>query len=85
MLPSLQREILEDAVTMLAESGRLVLFDLCLGTEENEEIVKNWFDMILTCCSEHINGMVASDDLQETAQCTLISLRERVSLFVSTV
>lgn len=67
---SLQREILEDAVTMLAEGGRLVYSTCTWAPEENEEIV-NWlleeydFDLLPV---EHINGMVAGIDLQETAR-----------------
>ena len=67
---------------MLAEGGRLVYSTCTWAPEENEEIV-NWlleeydFDLLPV---EHINGMVAGIDLPETARCTLISLRERVSL-----
>ena len=67
---SLQREILADAVTMLAEGGRLVYSTCTWAPEENEEIV-NWlleeydFDLLPV---EHINGMVAGIDLPETAR-----------------
>jgi len=67
---SLQREILEDAVTMLADGGRLVYSTCTWAPEENEEIV-NWlleeydFDLLPV---EHINGMVAGIDLPETAR-----------------
>ena len=67
---SVQREILEDAVTMLAEGGRLVYSTCTWAPEENEEIV-NWlldeydFDLLSV---EHINGMVAGIDLPETAR-----------------
>lgn len=67
---SLQREILEDAVTMLAQGGRLVYSTCTWSPEENEEIVK-WlleeynFDLLPV---EHINGMVAGIDLPETAR-----------------
>ena len=79
---SLQREILEDAVTMLAEGGRLVYSTCTWAPEENEEIV-NWlleeydFDLLPV---DHINGMVAVLTCQKRLGCTLISLRERVSL-----
>ncbi|WP_231082641.1 methyltransferase domain-containing protein, partial [Streptococcus oralis] len=67
---SLQREILEDAVTMLAEGGRLVYSTCTWAPEENEEIV-HWlldeydFDLIPI---ELINGMVQGIDLPETAR-----------------
>lgn len=67
---SLQREILEDAVTMLAEGGRLVYSTCTWAPEENEEII-NWlldnydFELIPI---EHINGMVPGIDLPETAR-----------------
>ena len=67
---SLQREILEDAVTMLAEGGRLVYSTCTWAPEENEEIV-HWlldtyeFELLPV---EHLNGMVAGIDLPETAR-----------------
>ena len=67
---SLQREILEDAVTMLAEGGRLVYSTCTWAPEENEEIV-HWlldtYDFELLPV-EHLNGMVAGIDLPETAR-----------------
>lgn len=67
---SLQREILEYAVTMLAEGGRLVYSTCTWAPEENEDIVK-WlldsydFELIPI---QHINGMVPGIDLPETAR-----------------
>ena len=67
---SLQREILADAVTMLAEGGRLVYSTCTWAPEENEEIVK-WlldeyeFELLPI---EQINGMTAGIDLSETAR-----------------
>lgn len=67
---SLQREILADAVTMLADGGRLVYSTCTWAPEENEEII-NWlldnydFELIPI---EHINGMVPGIDLPETAR-----------------
>ena len=67
---SLQKKILEDAVTMLAEGGRLVYSTCTWAPEENEDII-NWlleeydFDLLPV---EHINGMVAGIDLPETAR-----------------
>ncbi len=43
LMCQLQREILEDAVTMLAEGGRLVYSTCTWALEENEEIVR-WLD-----------------------------------------
>ena len=67
---SLQREILEDAVTMLAEGGRLVYSTCTWAPEENEEIV-HWlldtYDFELLPV-EHVNGMVAGINLPETAR-----------------
>ena len=67
---SLQREILEDAVTMLAEGGSLVYSTCTWAPEENEEIV-HWlldtYDFELLPV-EHLNGMVAGIDLPETAR-----------------
>ena len=67
---SLQREILADAVTMLAEGGRLVYSTCTWAPEENEEIV-HWlldtYDFELLPV-EHVNGMVAGIDLPETAR-----------------
>ena len=66
----LQREILEDAVTMLAEGGRLVYSTCTWAPEENEEII-HWlldsydFELIPI---EHINGMMPGIDLPETAR-----------------
>ena len=67
---SLQREILADAVTMLADGGRLVYSTCTWAPEENEEIVQ-WlldsynFELIPI---QHINGMVHGIDLPETAR-----------------
>jgi len=67
---SLQREILADAVTMLADGGRLVYSTCTWAPEENEEIVQ-WlldsynFELIPI---QHINGMVPGIDLPETAR-----------------
>ena len=61
---SLQREILADAVTMLADGGRLVYSTCTWAPEENEEIVQ-WlldsyhFELIPI---QHINGMVPGID-----------------------
>ena len=67
---SLQREILEDAVTMLAEGGRLIYSTCTWSPEENEEIV-HWlldtYDFELLPV-EQVNGMVAGIDLPETAR-----------------
>lgn len=67
---SLQREILADAVTMLAEGGHLIYSTCTWATEENEEIV-HWlldtYDFELLPV-EHLNGMVAGMDLPETAR-----------------
>ena len=67
---SLQRKILEDAVTMLAEGGRLVYSTCTWAPEENEEIV-HWlldtYDFELLPV-EHVNGMVAGINLPETAR-----------------
>ena len=66
----LQREILEDAVTMLADGGRLVYSTCTWAPEENEEIVQ-WlldsynFELIPI---QHINGMTPGIDLPETAR-----------------
>ena len=66
----LQREILEDAVTMLTDGGRLVYSTCTWAPEENEEIVK-WlldsydFELIPI---EHINGMAPGIDFPETAR-----------------
>ena len=48
---SLQREILEDAVTMLAEGGRLV-YSTCTGHLRKTKRLSSgcWRSMILTCC-----------------------------------
>lgn len=66
----LQREILEDAVTMLAEGGELIYSTCTWSPEENEDIV-NWlldtYDMELVPIP-HLNGMVAGIDLPETAR-----------------
>ena len=67
---SLQREILEDAVTMLADGGRLVYSTCTWAPEENEEIIK-WllenydFELIPV---EHINGMSQGINQPETAR-----------------
>ena len=67
---SLQREILEDAVTMLAEGSRLIYSTCTWAPEENEEII-HWlldtYDFELLPV-EHVNGMVAGIDLPETAR-----------------
>ena len=66
----LQREILVDAVSMLADGGRLVYSTCTWAPEENEEIVK-WlldeyeFELLPI---EHLNGMTAGIDLSETAR-----------------
>ncbi|MBZ2049568.1 RsmF rRNA methyltransferase first C-terminal domain-containing protein, partial [Streptococcus sanguinis] len=61
---------LEDAVTMLAEGGRLVYSTCTWAPEENEEIV-HWlldtYDFELLPV-EHVNGMVAGINLPETAR-----------------
>lgn len=66
----LQREILEDAVTMLAEGGELIYSTCTWAPEENEEIV-HWllenYDLELVQVP-HLNGMVAGIDLPETAR-----------------
>lgn len=66
----LQREILEDAVTMLAEGGELIYSTCTWALEENEEIV-HWllenYNMELIQVPQ-INGMVAGIDLPETAR-----------------
>ena len=67
---SLQRQILEDAVSMLADGGRLVYSTCTWAPEENEEMVK-WllakyeFELLPI---EHLNGMVGGIDLPETAR-----------------
>ena len=67
---SLQREILADAVSMLADGGRLVYSTCTWAPEENEEMVK-WllakyeFELLPI---EHLNGMVGGIDLPETAR-----------------
>ena len=67
---ALQREILEDAVKMLANGGELVYSTCTWAPEENEEII-HWlldsydFELIPI---EHINGMVPGIDLPETAR-----------------
>ena len=66
----LQREILKDAVTMLADGGRLVYSTCTWAPEENEEIVQ-WlldsydFELIPV---QQINGMVPGIDLPEAAR-----------------
>lgn len=66
----LQREILEDAVTMLAEGGELIYSTCTWAPEENEEIV-HWllenYNMELIQVP-HINGMVPGINLPETAR-----------------
>ena len=67
---NLQREILEDAVTMLADDGRLVYSTCTWAPEENEEII-NWlldtydFELIPI---EHINGMSQGINQPQTAR-----------------
>ena len=66
----LQREILEDAVTMLADGGRLVYSTCTWAPEENEEVV-SWllenYDLELETI-EKINGMAEGIDHPETAR-----------------
>ena len=66
----LQRVILEDAVTMLADGGRLVYSTCTWAPEENEEIIK-WlldsYDFELIPVT-HINGMAPGIDFPETAR-----------------
>ena len=67
---SLQREILADAVTMLADGGRLIYSTCTWAPEENEEII-SWlmdnydFELIPV---EHINGMSQGINQAETAR-----------------
>ena len=67
---ALQREILEDAVKMLANGGELVYSTCTWAPEENEEIVA-WildsFPLELVDIPK-INGMVAGIDFPETAR-----------------
>jgi len=66
----LQREILEDAVKMLATGGQLVYSTCTWAPEENEEIVA-WllenFPLELLEIAK-VNGMVAGIDFPETAR-----------------
>lgn len=67
---SLQREILEDAVKMLAHGGELVYSTCTWAPEENEEIVAwilDTFPLELVDIPK-INGMVAGIDFPETAR-----------------
>ena len=67
---SLQREILEDAVKMLAHGGELVYSTCTWALEENEEIVAwilDTFPLELVDIPK-INGMVAGIDFPETAR-----------------
>ena len=67
---SLQREILEDAVKMLANGGELVYSTCTWAPEENEEIV-SWlldtFPLELVAIPK-INGMMPGIDYPETAR-----------------
>lgn len=66
----LQREILEDAVTMLAKGGELIYSTCTWSPEENEEVVK-WLletkEMELIAVP-YQNGMVGGIDLPQTAR-----------------
>ena len=67
---ALQREILEDAVKMLAHGGELVYSTCTWAPEENEEIVAwilDTFPLELVDIPK-INGMVAGIDFPETAR-----------------
>ncbi len=66
----LQREILDDGVTMLSEGDRLVFSTCTCSPESDYELVnclleEYAFDLLTVV---HINGMVAGIDLPETAQ-----------------
>lgn len=67
---TLQREILEDAVKMLANGGELVYSTCTWAPEENEEIVAwllNEFPLELVDIPK-LNGMTPGIDYQETAR-----------------
>ncbi len=68
---ALQKEILEEAMKMLAVGGTLVYSTCTWSPEENEEVVK-WllenYDYLELVNVEKINGMVEGIDLPEVAR-----------------